>query len=280
MRQLLSLTLAALIAVTSVACVRQVEGSGRTQVAFYSDAQMNQMGEQAYTQILAEEQPCTNKEAIDLVNRVGRRLAAVAPNRGFTYEFTVLESATPNAFCLPGGKVAVYTGILPLCQNEAGLAAVLGHEIAHAIADHGNERMSQGVLVQGGQVLLAELLQQKGVSDSTINLTMAACGIGAQLGIMLPFSRSHESEADRLGLDYMARAGYDPKEAVGFWQRFAALDAGGQPSWLSTHPASAERAAALNAQMASAQALYDAAPEKHGSGALVPQAYRAAPAAK
>src|SRR5690606_30938579 len=119
-----------------------------------------------------------------------------------------------NAFCLPGGRVAVYTGILGLCANEAGLAAVLGHEIAHAIADHGNERMSQGVLVSGATQALGAYLQGKGVEPSTLNMGMTAFGMGAQLGVILPFSRKHELEADALGLEYKAKAGYDPAEAV------------------------------------------------------------------
>jgi metalloendopeptidase OMA1, mitochondrial len=269
--KLLAVVTAVLLSVLATGCVQRVEGSGRTQVAFYNDQQMNEMGAKAYADVLATETRCTDPATIAFVERVGRRLAAVAPDHGFTYEFTVLESATINAFCLPGGKVAVYTGILNLCENEAGLAAVLGHEIAHAIANHGNERMSQGVIIEGAQQGLATVLQAKGVSESTLNLSMTAFGIGSQLGVMLPFSRSHELEADRLGLDYMAKAGYDPKEAVAFWQRFAELGDGGQPNWMSTHPASGQRARELRNALPATEQLYAAAAQQYGSGEKVPK---------
>jgi len=269
-----ALCLAAFVlTIAAVACVQRVEGSGRTQLAIYSDQQMNTLGAQTYQSLLKDEKVSQDAEANAILQRVGQRLAAVAPNRGFTYEFTLLESATINAFCLPGGKVAVYTGILGLCDTEAGLAAVLGHEIAHAIANHGNERMSQGVLIQGAEQGLAAWMQSSGVKPTTINLGMTAFGLGSQIGVMLPFSRSHELEADALGLDYMAKAGYDPAQAVSFWQRFAKLDDGGTPGWLRTHPLSEDRAKALNRRLATARRYYDAAPERHGAGATLPARY-------
>jgi len=264
--------IAALILCT--ACLQRVEGTGRQQVVLFNDAQMNQLGAQAYQETLAKEKPSTDAEGKALLERVGRRLAAVAPDRGFKYEFTLIESAQVNAFCLPGGKVAVYTGILSYCQNEAGLAAVLGHEIAHAIANHGGERMSQGVLVQGAQTGLGELLKANGVKDTTLNMGMAAFGMAGQVGVLLPFSRKHESEADYLGLTYMAKAGYEPREAVGFWQRFATIGSSG-PGFMSTHPPSADRAKDLEAKMPEAQRLYAAAADKHAAGAAVPVRYRA-----
>ncbi len=258
---------------SAVACVQRVEGSGRTQLAIYSDQQMNTLGTQAYLTILKDEKVSQDAEANAILQRVGQRLAAVAPNRWFLYEFTLLESATINAFCLPGGKVAVYTGILGLCDNEAGLAAVLGHEIAHAIANHGNERMSQGVLIQGAQQGLAAWMQSSGVKPTTINLGMTAFGLGSQIGVMLPFSRRHELEADALGLDYMAKAGYDPAEAVAFWQRFATLDDASTPGWLRTHPVSNDRARALQNRLPSARQAYAAAPQKYGAGEKLPARY-------
>lgn len=275
MRYLLILVSFTCVTLSTVGCVRQVEGTGRTQLAVYNDAQMDQMGAAAYADVLKTEKKSTDKEAIELVVRVGKRLAAQAPDHGFTYEFTVLESATPNAFCLPGGKVAIYTGILGMCQNEAGIAAVMGHEIAHAIANHGNERMSHGALVQGTQQALGAFLQAKGVSPTTLNMSMTAFGLGANIGVMLPFSRSHELEADKLGLEYMSKAGYDPGEAVLFWQRFAALGDGGTPSFMSTHPASADRAKALQGHMSTAKQMYAGSSEKYGAGAMVPATYRA-----
>lgn len=259
------------ISLALVACA-QVNGTGRSQLLITSAAQENQLGEEAYQQVKKEEKACTDPETIALINRVGQRLAAAAPNSGFTYEFVVLESPTVNAFCLPGGKVAVYTGILSWCGNEAGLAAVLGHEIGHAIARHGGERMTQGQLAQLGGQTLSTVLELKGVDPSTSNMAMAAFGAGSQIGVLLPFSRAQELEADYLGLTYMAKAGYDPAEAVSFWQRFGALSSG-TPGFLSTHPASAERAAKLAKDMPEANKLYAAAPEKFGKGAAVPAKY-------
>src|SRR5262249_12935474 len=145
-----------------------------------------------------------------------------------------------NASCMPGGKVIVYTGILPVTKTEAGLATVLGHEISHAVAQHGAERMSQGLLAQFGGMALSQVLAND--PEGTRNLAMSAFGLGAQVGILLPFSRTQESEADHLGLIFMAMAGYDPHEALTFWQRMAQLSAGkAPPELLSTHPADATR---------------------------------------
>jgi len=277
MKPTVLILIALLVSLSTVACVQRVDGSGRTQLAFYSDEKMNALGSDAYAKILATEKRSQDAEAIAILDRVGKRLAAVAPNRGFTYEFTLLESPTVNAFCLPGGKVAVYTGILGLCENEAGLAAVLGHEIAHAIADHGNERMSQGVLIQGAQQGLALALENSNVKATTANLSMAAFGLGAQIGVMLPFSRSHELEADELGLEYMAKAGYDPEQAVLFWQRFATLGNGDTPAFMSTHPPSEDRAKALSKDLPKAKRWYAAAAQQSGAGASLPAKYARKP---
>ena len=275
MRRPLALGSALAFAIAATACgVQRVEGTGRTQLVLFSDQQMNQLGATAYQEVLASEKKSSDAEAQAMVERVGRRLAAVAPDRKFTYEFTLIESDQVNAFCLPGGKVAIYTGILSYCKNEAGLAAVMGHEIAHAIAEHGGERMSQGVLVQGAQMGLAVALEAKGVSPSTQNLFMTGAGLGAQVGVLLPFSRKHESEADYLGLIYMAKAGYDPKESVSFWERFATLDGGGGPDFMRTHPASAERAKDLQGNMGQAMAHYEVHQDKQGAGQAVPARYR------
>ena len=256
-----------------IACAR-VEGTNRQQLLLTSAGQENQLGSDAYAEIKQKEKLCTDAATVAWVERVARRVAAMAPERGFQYEFVVIESPTVNAFCLPGGKVAVYTGILPYCQNEAGLATVLGHEIAHAIARHGGERMSQGMVTQLGGQTLDMVLKAKGVDPTISNMALTAFGVGSQIGVMLPFSRAHESEADALGLTYMAKAGYDPAEAVLFWQRFGAISgSGGTPSFLNTHPASADRAHALASQQADAKALYNAAPEKFGIGEAVPAAY-------
>lgn len=264
-----------IVTALSLTACAHVDGTGRAQMLLLTTpAEENRLGAEAYAEVRKTEKICTDPEANALVRRVGQRLAAAAPDKGFTYEFVVLESPTVNAFCLPGGKVAVYTGILPWCGNEAALATVLGHEIGHAIARHGGERMNQGEMAQLGGQTLSAVLQLKGVDPTTTNLSMAAFGLGSQIGVLLPFSRTQELEADYLGLTYMAKAGYDPHEAVLFWQRFGALtSSSGTPGFLSTHPASADRAKQLAEKMPEAERLYNAAPEKFGKGATVPAKY-------
>jgi predicted Zn-dependent protease len=170
------------------------------------------------------------------------------------------DAKTPNAFCLPGGKVGVYTGILPITKDEAGLATVVGHEVAHAVARHGAERVSQGLLFQlGGQALDVAM---KNNSQTARQVALSAYGLGGQVGVLLPYSRKQESEADHIGLLYMARAGYDPRAAVDFWKRFAAYKdqhGGGQPEFLSTHPLDETRIRLLEALMPQAVAEYQAA---------------------
>ncbi|MBA3709040.1 MAG: M48 family metallopeptidase [Planctomycetes bacterium] len=266
---------AAVFAFLVCACAR-VDGTGRRQLLLTSPAQENQMGAQAYTDAKGKEKPCNDAATIAFVQRIGQRLAQVAKSKDskFDWEFTVFESDTVNAWCLPGGKVAVYTGILPFCENEAGLAAVMGHEIGHAIARHGGERMSQGAVVGVAGETMGAVLQSQGIDPNVTNISMAAFGGLSQVGVILPFSRKQESEADYLGLKYMSEAGYDPHEAVKFWGRFAKLGSGGTPAFLSTHPQSADRARDLEAKMGEAEKLYQAAPEKHGAGEPVPPRYR------
>ncbi|HYE05967.1 MAG TPA: M48 family metallopeptidase [Planctomycetota bacterium] len=277
MRRLFSFLVVGALALGATGCLQKVEGTGRQQFLITSAEQENQLGAQAYGEVLATEKPSTDPEGNAMIQRVGKRLAAVAPDRGFQYEFTLIESEQMNAFCLPGGKVAFYTGILPLCQNEAGIATVMGHEIAHAIARHGGERMTQGQLAAGAQALLGTYLQTQEYTPEVSQLASAAFGIGLNVAAILPFSRKHELEADELGLQYMAMAGYDPAEGVKFWERFGQVaggDAGGVQKYLSTHPATGDRAEAFRQQMPKAQALYAKAPEKHGAGAPVPARFR------
>jgi predicted Zn-dependent protease len=175
---------------------------------------------------------------------------------GFAWEFNLIDDPNMvNAWCMPGGKVAFYTGILPICNNDVGIAVVMGHEVAHAIARHGNERMTLGLMQQVGGVALSVALTEK--PEATKNLFMSAYGVGSNLGVMLPFSRTHESEADRLGLIFMSMAGYNPEEAPKFWGRMAKLSGGAQPpEFLSTHPAHETRIKDLNANMAEAKKYY------------------------
>jgi len=274
---LASIGLMTALVVGTISC-EKVEGTGRGTFYLLSQDEENKMGTDAYKEILAKEKVCTDAATVAFVERVAGRVAAAAPDKGFKYEFTVLESDQINAFCLPGGKVCVYTGILPYCQNEAGLATVLGHEIAHAIARHGGERMSKGLIVEGVGAGLDALLTERGATATTKNITRAAYGAGATVGIMLPYGRSHESEADSLGLTYMSKAGYDPNEAPRFWERFSALKSS-TPTFLSTHPASDERARALTLKLPEAQKLYAAAPNKYAAGEAVPERFCKIPVA-
>ena len=274
------LTIATAVTVGTTSCDAQRYAD---KINIYSEAEEDQMGLDAYKEVVASEKRSTDAEATAMIERVGKRLAAIVPGGDkFKWEFTLLESDQINAFCLPGGKVAFYTGILPYCQNEAAVAAVMGHEIGHAVARHGGKRMSQGVILNGATATLGEVLKAKGYSESTTNLSLAAAGGLTHVGVVLPFSRGHELEADSMGLGYMAKAGYDPAEAVLFWQRFAALGSSG-PAFMSTHPQSEDRAKALSKQMPSAQKSYDASTQKYGAGAKVPAKYLqpkpAAPAA-
>jgi len=230
--------------------------------------QENKLGAEAYQEILKKEKVCTNKELVKYVQNVSKRVCDTAPDKGFKYEIVVLESDKVNAFCLPGGKIAVYTAILPYCKNEAGLACVLGHEVAHAILRHGGQRMTQTTAVQLFGTGLQALLQSRKVSNSTLDLAMGAYGYGAQLGLLLPYSRNHECEADAEGLAYMTKAGYDPREAPEFWKRFAVLKSD-VPSFLNTHPSHEDRADRLTKMLPIALKLYEKS-AKLGLGAGIP----------
>jgi predicted Zn-dependent protease len=204
-----------------------------------------------YTQFLREHPLSQDRDDQMRVRRVGRRIQRAVETffadqnmsdqlRGYEWDFNLVEDDAVNAWCMPGGKVVVYTGILPITQDETGLAVVMGHEIAHAIAEHGGERMSQGLLTQLGGMALAKALESK--PEETRALFLTAYGIGSAVGVMLPYSRLHESEADHLGLIFMAMAGYDPRQAPAFWERMSAEKQGaGPPEFLSTHPSDETR---------------------------------------
>jgi predicted Zn-dependent protease len=225
--------------------------TGRSQLNLIPGNSMLSMSLQQYDSFLKEHKLSTNKEQTDMVKRTGARIQDAVEHyfkdkgmgsrlADYKWEFNLVEDKQVNAWCMPGGKVVVYTGILPVTQGETGLAVVLGHEISHAIAEHGNERMSQGLLAQFGGVALAEALSSQ--PAATQQLWMSVYGVGAQYGAILPYGRMQEGEADRLGLIFMAMAGYDPNEAISFWQRMSAQK-GGQapPEFLSTHPSDAAR---------------------------------------
>jgi predicted Zn-dependent protease len=235
-----------------------VPETGRRQVMLISSQQEMQLGFSAFQQV-KKETPASRDPAITaMVQRVGRRIAAVAELPGAQWEFVVFDSKEANAFCLPGGKVGIYTGILPITKDEAGLATVIGHEIAHAVARHGAERMSEGLLLQTGGGLLGAGLANS--DPRTRVLVLTAYGLGAKVGRELPHSRAQESEADRIGLIYMARAGYDPEAAVAFWQRFGEHNrqqgGGGTPEFLRTHPLDTVRVQQLQQWMPEAKANY------------------------
>jgi predicted Zn-dependent protease len=239
---------------TIVSC-STVKETGRRQLLLVSPAQEMQLGLTAFDELKKEEKITPDSSKADLVSRVGKRIAGVAELPNAQWEFVLFDSQEPNAFCLPGGKVGVYTGILPITQTEGGLAAVIGHEVAHATAHHGAERMSEAMALQtGGQILGAS------VSDPRLQgVFMAAYGVGAKVGRELPHSRKQETEADYIGLLYMARAGYNPQEAVEFWQRFADYNrraGGGTPWFLRTHPLDQERIADLKTALPKAMDEY------------------------
>lgn len=263
---LLVLTLTCFLTATLLAIGCQTAPvTKRRQLLMMSEEKENAMGLTAYQQVLKEEPVTSNQVTAEMVRRVGQRIAAVADRPDFEWEFNVIESETQNAFCLPGGKVAVYTGILPICRTEAGLAVVMSHEIAHAIARHGGERMSLKTVQNTASDALKYVMREK--SDNTQKIVLTAYGAGAQYGAILPYSRKHELEADHIGIMLMAKAGYDPAEAPKFWERFAGAKDGSQPAeFFSTHPSDARRSATLRELLPEALELYDSAPEQIGTG--------------
>ncbi len=241
--------------------------TGRKQMSLVSNEEIIPMANQQYAQVLKEGKLSTDQAQTALIKNVGVRIQKAVEEymagkglsselNGFQWEFNLLdEPNTVNAWCMPGGKVAFYTGIMPICKDEAGVAVVMGHEVAHAIANHGRERMSQGMVAQLGLSSLSAALSQN--PTLTTQLFEQAVGMGTQVG-MLKFSRQHESEADKIGLIFMAMAGYDPNEAPKFWERMDALSGGGAPpEWLSTHPSNASRIKDLNRDIPEAMKYYE-----------------------
>lgn len=243
--------------------------SGRRQLVLIPESQEIALGEQAYKETVSTQPMSSDAEITAMVERVGRRIAAVAAKPEYEWEFGVIAENVQNAFALPGGKVAVYEGILPVCQSEAGLAVVMSHEIAHAIARHGGERMSQ-LSVVGGVGSIINAVSENHADTATTQRIMQVYGVTSQYGVVLPFSRKHESEADAIGLILMAKAGYDPSVAPEFWERFAEASGPKAPEWLSTHPADASRAADLRALLPEAMKYYESAQEQYGMGEEIP----------
>lgn len=270
MKRFIFASIASLLLV--VAC-QKVPITGRSQLMLVNSKELLPMSFSSYKEVLDTSKVLRNGSQVDMVKRVGLRIKKsvedylIANNYsqaidGFQWEFNVIDNKAVNAWCMPGGKVVFYTGILPLCRDETGIAVVMGHEVSHAIASHGAERMSQGLLTQGvltaGQVGLGVAMANK--PQQTQNIWMGLFGIAApaaaNVGYILPNSRSQESEADRLGLTFMAMAGYDPRVAIDFWKRMAEVGGQKPPQWLSTHPADNTRVSNLQKLMPDALAIY------------------------
>lgn len=239
--------------------------TGRSQTAWIPSSQMSSLSETSYNDVLQTSQLANGTTAGKQVQRVGKKIQAAVEKymrenglaeelKDFAWEFNLIKDNTVNAWCMPGGKVAFYTGIMPICKDDAGVAVVMGHEIAHAIAKHGNERMTHSLMQSAGSVALAVALRDK--PQETQAMFMTAYGVGSQIGVMLPFSRTHETEADKLGLIFMAMAGYNPHEAPAFWTRMAAQSQGAPPEFLSTHPSHDTRIKNLNEFMPEAMKYY------------------------
>lgn len=252
-----------LITVFVIACAK-VPITGRKQTNLLPESEMIGMSTAQYSEVLSASNVVTSGADAQMIQRVGDRISAAVEKylddhhmskryEGFQWEFKLIQEDIVNAWCMPGGKVAFYTGILPVCQDEKGVAVVMGHEIAHAIARHGNERMSQGLIAQLGISAIAVAMNEN--PSLTKDIFLQSVGIGTQLG-MLSFSRKHESEADHMGLVFMAMAGYDPREAPEFWERMSAGGGGQPPEFLSTHPSHETRISDLNAHMEEALKYY------------------------
>ena len=254
------------LALSSIYSCSTVPLTGRRQLSLVGDSEINQAAAASYSQLLSDPKTTVIAGTTDAqrVKRVGTQLATAierylqqngyASQYNFKWEFNLIKSNEVNAWCMPGGKVAVYSGLLPIAGNDAGLATVMGHEIGHAIARHSAERMSQELAAQAGGGLIGVATSNK--SAATQAIIGQLYGVGGQL-TLLKYSRDQESEADKLGLTFMAMAGYDPNEAVAFWQRMAAQNKGGStPEFLSTHPADATRIAAIQRAVPDAMKYY------------------------
>ncbi len=267
MKKVRLLLLSALAAVL-VGCgtTSTVPITGRKQTLMVSDQQVLSLSNQQYSEYMKTAKPSTNKANTEMVKRVGQRLANAVENylrnnglqnelQNYAWEFNLVQENQVNAFCMPGGKIVVYEGILPVTQDETSLAIVLGHEVAHAVAKHSAEQMSTQIKQQYGAQALSVLMQGAGVSSGLQSIAGTVFGLGAK-GFSAKYSREHESEADHLGIIFAAMAGYDPQAAVTFWQRMSAATGGGSTSWLSTHPSDATRIKQLQGWMPEALKYY------------------------
>lgn len=256
-----------IVAAFLVACSKNAL-TGKSQLTLLPEAELQTMATGEYQTFLSTNKVVgvSNNRDAEMVNRVGQRIVKAVQTyyadkgmsdklTGFKWETNLVEDKAVNAWCMPGGKIIVYTGILPVTQNEAALAAVMGHEVSHALLQHGNQRMSQGLLQQLGGVALSVAVADK--PAETQNLFLTAYGVGSNVAVMLPFSRKHELEADRYGLIWTAMAGYNPQEAIGLWERMEKLSNGQKPpEFLSTHPSEGRRIEQLQKYMPEALSYY------------------------
>jgi len=233
--------------------------TGRKSHVGLSTEQESALGLQSYQQVLSQSQAVDSGPEAEMVKRVATRLAAAtgASGSGFDWQESLIRDEQANAFCLPGGKVVVYTGILPIAENDAGLATVLGHEMAHATSRHGAQRVLQQNLAQTAMTGIAVSLSDMDYGKQ--RAVMGALGAGTQFGVLMPFGREHESEADHIGLIYMARAGYDPRESIRFWERMERQGGSQPPEFLSSHPSHGHRIQQLQSWLPQAEQEYQKA---------------------
>ncbi|MGE0616721.1 MAG: M48 family metallopeptidase [Bacteriovoracia bacterium] len=249
-------SLVALAFVLAPSCATSPEG--RRQLIIMPESQMNAMGTQAFGEMKAKTTIETNPAVTAYVRCVAQKVVDVVKARqgGGDWEIVVFRDSQINAFALPGGKIGVYTGILPVAKTQHQLAAIIGHEVGHVLARHGNERVSETLAAQGGLIAASAALNKEG---STRTAILAALGLGAQYGVLLPHGRTQESEADIIGLDLMAQAGFDPRESVELWKNMGAAGGGQPPEFLSTHPSHETRISGLQSRMNTASATFQQA---------------------
>lgn len=241
--------------------------SGGSAFMLFTEEFEKDIGESAFKDYLSRVQLSGDTRMKEILVRVGNRIAKASPRPGYPWQFELISSSQVNAFSTSGGKVAFYEGIMKICQNEAGLATVMGHEVGHSVSRHMGQRLSQALSLTAVEIGVAVGVKDQSKRDAIL----AAVAIGGEFGIILPFSRIHEFEADNLGFQYMAKAGYDPDEAIAFWERFAAVTGGGNNlgEFFSTHPATLNRIKEMRSFLPWARKFYQAAPQKYGAGEML-----------